>query len=158
MTAPRSLLLVCSGNTCRSPLAQALLGQLLPPGIRLGSAGLAAFPGDAATEGARRVAAEVGLDLSTHRARALTPYLVAEQDLILTMTEAQRRALIGRFPEAAMRTFAYGPYVGREGDIPDPYGGDLAVYRRAREHLKELGSLLAKQLTESTGFGTFGKE
>src|SRR5690606_15088095 len=95
----RSILLVCSGNTCRSPLAAAMLRAALaerpaPGEVRVGSAGTGAWDGAPASEGSYLVALERGLDLSTHRARMLTTQLVREADLILTMTTAHSHRVI----------------------------------------------------------------
>jgi protein-tyrosine-phosphatase len=83
------ILFVCTGNTCRSPLAEALLRHELDQrnveGIDVSSAGTGAWDGAPASEGAYLVALEHGLDLSAHRARLLTRDLVRQSDLILTM-------------------------------------------------------------------------
>ena len=124
------VLFVCSGNTCRSPMA-ALLFQAkaeaagLPAAAQ--SAGLAAFAGDCASENAVAVMRERGLDLSAHRARPVTPYLLEESDLVVCMSEGHRRAL--------------APFVEREkllvppGGVPDPFGGDLETYRACADAL-----------------------
>ena len=124
------MLFVCSGNTCRSPMAAALLNQKaaargLP--VTATSAGLAAFPGDCASENAVAVMQELGADLSAHRARPVSQYLLEESDLVVCMSESHRRALL--------------PFVGEEkllvppGGVPDPFGGDLSVYRDCRDSL-----------------------
>ncbi len=85
------VLFVCSGNTCRSPLAEAAFRRLLAAAgrtdIAVGSAGTGAYDGAPASEGAYLVALEAGLDLSGHRARLLTREMVAQADLILTMAK-----------------------------------------------------------------------
>src|SRR5512134_2396353 len=85
------VLFVCSGNTCRSPLAAAAFRRLLDESgrndIEVASAGTGAYEGSPASEGAYLVAIEAGLDLSSHRARLLDRDRVAEADLILAMSK-----------------------------------------------------------------------
>ena len=135
------VLFVCSGNTCRSPMAAALFSAMgkesaLP--IQASSAGLAAFAGEEASAFAQQAMAQIGLDLSSHRSRPVTPYLLEESDLIVCMTQAHRRALL--------------PFVDPEklllppGGIPDPFGGDLAVYCRCRDALQAYLKTLCESL------------
>lgn len=93
----KTVLFVCTGNTCRSPMAEALANDYLRKKngdsscLRIVSAGLAALPGASASPQAREVMLEFNLDLSAHRARQLTPELLQEADLILTMTNGHKR-------------------------------------------------------------------
>lgn len=138
------ILIVCSGNTCRSPLAAALLRRHLDriptlTDIAVVSAGTSAWDGAPASEGSYLVALEQGLDLSNHRARMLTADLVRRADLILTMTDAHalRIADLG----GAEKVHSLASYAGESNgahDVPDPFGGDVTQYREVAATLDRL--------------------
>jgi len=134
----RSVLFVCTGNTCRSPLAAAICERLLAGrlgcavaelparGFVVRSAGVAAVPGDAATPQAVDVAAEAGIDLTGHRSTPVSAELLAAATDVLAMTHGHAAALALRYPGAGPGVRLLG---GPGGDLPDPIGGDAAVYR-----------------------------
>jgi protein-tyrosine-phosphatase len=146
------VLLVCTGNICRSPLGEALLRRALAErrieDITVASAGTGAWDGAPASEGAYLVGLERGLDLSGHRARLLTRELVDAADLILTMARHHRArvAELGGEP----RVHVLGEFAGREGDaaeVSDPFGGDLAIYRQTCEELDLLIAAVVDRLS-----------
>ncbi len=128
---------MCTGNTCRSPLAagvcRALLarrlgcteGELPARGFVIQSAGVAAVPGDAASPEAVAAARVYGADLAGHRSRQVTPDVLAGATDVLAMTHGHGVLLALRYPNDAGRVRLLG---GPGGDVPDPIGGDAAVY------------------------------
>lgn len=131
-TAPRHLLVVCEGNHCRSPLAEALFRRALPGSITVSSAGLAPRLGDAAHGEAVRWATTHGLDLSAHRGRAFTTELALAAELILVMDENQKRACEQMVPSARGRVFLLGQWLkAAEREVPDPMGNAPSDHDRA---------------------------
>ncbi|OLC06266.1 MAG: hypothetical protein AUH78_09710 [Gemmatimonadetes bacterium 13_1_40CM_4_69_8] len=154
----KRILLVCTGNICRSPLAEALLRRALEErsvaGVSVTSAGTGAWDGAPASEGAYLVGLERGLDLSGHRARLLTRELVEEADLILTMARHHRARVDELGGEG--RVFVLGEYGGREGDeaeVSDPFGGDLDVYRDTCAELEALVTAVVERLAKEGQHG-----
>lgn len=151
--APRRVVLVCTGNTCRSALAEALLRRALEErgvtDIAVSSAGTGAWEGAPASEGAYLVGLESGLDLSGHRARLLTSEVVSQADLILTMARHHRARVHELGAEG--RVHLVGDYAGRSDGTPevaDPFGSDLEVYRQTRDELAALMTMVAARLAE----------
>lgn len=137
-----NILFVCSGNTCRSPLAEVITRRLLQERewshVQVESAGTSALPGAHASEGARQAAEEIGLDLSGHRSRLLTPERVAEADIVLGMTSRHVRAVqeLGGGDKVALLTEFLNDGEPGEG-IEDPFGGTAEDFARARDRIQE---------------------
>lgn len=128
------VLVVCVGNLCRSPFAEALLRQALPR-ARVASAGLAAPAGEGADALTRSLAAQQGLLLEGHRARRLQAEHLLAADLVLAMSRQQVQQIISTWPHARGRVFRLGEHIQR--DIPDPYRQPPAVHREVHRLINE---------------------
>ena len=139
------LVFVCSGNTCRSPMAEKLAQQWLsndPAAVavmKVSSAGVAVFSGSSASPQSVQVMAEFGMNLAEHRARQFNDGIAREADLILTMTTGQKQVILQRYPAAEERVFTLTEFVGsNSGEITDPFGQSVEVYRKSAQDLQAL--------------------
>lgn len=137
------ILCVCTGNLCRSPMAAALLRARLNrdetrQDWQVESAGTWATEGRPASAYAVEEMARRGLDLSAHRARPVTPELVAGADLVLVMEKGHAAALRAAFPDHASKVYLISEMVGRHYDIRDPYGGTREEYAAIAGELEAL--------------------
>jgi protein arginine phosphatase len=132
------ILFVCTGNTCRSPMAEAILRSKNIPGVEVKSAGVFAVGGNVAAPNAVEVLAENEIDLN-HQSTQLSKEEVDWATLVLTMTEDHKEAVLNRFPNAKDKTFTLGEFAGEVdyGDISDPYGGSMEIYRAAFKQIKK---------------------
>jgi len=140
------IVFVCTGNTCRSPLAEALCKNMLAErvgctvkelpqrGFVVQSAGLAAFGGDRAAPEAIEAARELGADIQNHETQPVTGDLVFLVDYLVTMTQGQLQILLSRFPYEGVAPRVLCP----DGtDVADPVGCDLTVYRECARRLQQ---------------------
>lgn len=139
----RNILLVCTGNLCRSPMAAALLQARLEQDEqrldwRVISAGVWAAEGRPASKHARTVMEKRGYNVEQHRSRQITRELVAEADLVLGMTPHHVEALRVAFPQLADRIHLLAGMVGRHYGVRDPYGQPYTSYREVADELERL--------------------
>lgn len=128
------ILFICTGNTCRSPLAEAIARSR---GMEALSAGIYAQAGAPASREACLAAERRGLNLWSHRARMADEGLMEKAERIYAMTQGHALALLHRFPRFAGKLFVLQP------EIPDPFGGDASIYEKcARQIERALENIL----------------
>lgn len=135
---PFSVLVVCTGNSCRSPMAAGLLAKLLAgmPAF-VYSAGTGAPVGNPATRAAIEATRAVGVDITRHRAQQLNAGMVRSADLVLVMDEHHREYVVSLVPEASGRTRLLLEFAGRPGaGVEDPIGRPLEAYQATLELMR----------------------
>lgn len=152
-----TILFVCTGNTCRSPMAQAMMNRKildkfgkefrredLP--IVAYSAGVAAYGGDPASPGASQAIKQYGASLESHSSSQLTKEMVDQADLILTMGARHKHAIASQWPSASGKIQMISP---DSSEISDPFGGPLEVYQKCAQQLDQHTSYWIEKLRVS---------
>ncbi len=141
------ILFICTGNTCRSPMAEGLAKEMFGTSVQISSAGMDAYGGESANTKALQVLKEQNVDLSRHRSRRISVELMSDVDWIIPMTQAQEEALNRFFPQYSHKTRYLGAWGDRKRDVNDPWSGSLEVYRQTAHEIRELLSALKSQLS-----------
>lgn len=137
---------VCTGNTCRSPMAEAILRAKRIEGVNVKSAGIYAMPGGSMSSGTTQVLTEQNM-LIHHQSSPVTLEDLQWADLVLTMTNSHKQGLLQAFPQVADKVFSLKEYAtDTHGDVSDPYGGSVDIYRQTFEELSTLIDLVVKKL------------
>lgn len=143
------IVLVCSGNTCRSPMAEALIRRELAArglgDIDVSSAGVYAFDGEGAARDAVREMASRGLDIGGHRSRQATARNLSGA-LVLCMTDAHLRSL--QHMVGPVDAHNYLEYAGLDGDVADPFGRGPDAYRQIAEQLEDAAVRIAERIAD----------
>ena len=138
------VLFVCTGNTCRSPMAEIILKSKIKnaglKGVRVSSAGLSAINGDKMSRNSFIALKKLGLIAYGFKSKALDVKMLLKHDLIICMTENHKSA-IASFPGV----YSVNDLTGL-GDIPDPYGGDINEYIRASHKIEDACNIIFEKL------------
>ena len=143
---------ICTGNTCRSPMAHAILISMQLPNVEVRSAGIYALEGGDMSENSKSVleAHQISMD---HSSKLVSNDDLQWADLILTMTTAHKEMVIQLYPEVQEKIFTLkeytAPYTSK--DISDPFGGDYHQYEQTYLELKQYITILKEKLLNSSG-------
>lgn len=142
-----NIYLICTGNTCRSPMAEAILRSKKIENVKVRSAGISAFDGIPISENAKTLIENADMPY-TETSSMVTVENVDWADYILTMTDAHKQMLFHLFPQARQKIYTLKGFIGPDIDenVQDPYGGNLETYRQTFEELSGLMDDLERKL------------
>jgi len=132
------VIFVCTGNTCRSPMAEGLLKNLAVEGVEVISRGLFVPEESRASFSSEKAMKSMGIDISSHISKQLTMDEAEKADLILTMTSAHKKTILNANEGFKDKTFTLCEAAGESGEIDDPYGRDDDVYFDCAQHMSYL--------------------
>lgn len=140
------LLFICTGNTCRSPMAEGLARVMFGEAVQVSSAGMEAWEGAEASSYALEVLKERNVDLSGHRSQKIREDLLEDADWIIPMTQAQEIRLKHSFPQYRQKTRYLGDWGEQKRDVRDPWGGSFQSYHQTAQEIYELLGALRRHL------------
>lgn len=142
------ILFVCTGNTCRSCMAEAIFNEMSDKNdVKAISAGTLIIPHSKTSKNAVKVVKDnLSIDLSYREAIQLNEKMLQKSDLVLTMTQSIKKSLLQIFPHNKDKIYTLNEYVELKDDITDPYGGDLEIYKKTFLILKKSIGLLLKKI------------
>lgn len=134
----REILFVCTGNTCRSPMAEGIFNSFEKTGFFASSAGVFASVGQYPSENAVLAAKELGADIKNHRARQLDGEMLERAYMAVTMTSAQKNGILSAYPFISEKVMTISEVAGGGEEVSDPYGGDFQTYLSCAKEIKAL--------------------
>lgn len=148
-----NILFVCSGNTCRSCMAEVIFNNICDiDGVKASSAGISVFPGNKTSLNCALVVNEnLNVDISDRKAVQLNPFMIEKVDIVLTMTGYISDVLRDTNETYANKIYSLGEYIESNADIIDPYGGSIEMYRKTFVELKRSLEILIRKLKEDKG-------
>jgi len=154
LTVMKEIVFVCTGNTCRSPMAEGLLREALPAQwdaeVTVSSAGTHAWNGQPAASLSVKVLQEKGIDISGHLARLVTPDIINKASLVVALTPDHLDMMRATVPGAGEWMIILGGLdpEREKADVEDPIGGDVGDYRAARDDIAHLIAFLLEYIAE----------
>lgn len=136
------ILFVCTGNTCRSPMAEAIFNHIAKDKAEAESAGIYA-DGSSVSKNTATVLSEIGIDVTGKMSRQINRNMISSADLILTMSPAHKSVLSSLCGD---KIYTINEFADVQGEVPDPFGGDVSVYRDCRDLIFDLVKKVAEKL------------